>query len=115
MDAEALRDTILTAGGGLDLKRPYGSQVSAFGDNRVGLSFNQDRMTTEVRYRSVYLPILRDDLPEALGLFDFADPSVSKPKRESTNVPIAGPLPDEQQMGPDGGSCHGKGPGQALP
>ena len=44
-------------------------------------------MTTEVRYRSVYLPILRDDLPEALGLFDFADPSVSKPKRESTNVP----------------------------
>ena len=87
LDAEALRDTILTAGGGLDLKRPYGSQVSAFGDNRVGLSFNQDRMTTEVRYRSVYLPILRDDLPEALGLFDFADPSVSKPKRESTNVP----------------------------
>jgi hypothetical protein len=87
LDAEALRDTILTAGGGLDLKRPYGSQVSAFGDNRVGLSFNQDRMTTEVRYRSVYLPILRNDLPEALGLFDFADPSVSKPKRESTNVP----------------------------
>jgi hypothetical protein len=37
LDAEALRDTILTAGGGLDLKRPYGSQVSAFGDNRVGL------------------------------------------------------------------------------
>jgi hypothetical protein len=87
LTAEALRDTILTAGGGLDLKRPYGSQVSAFGDKRVGLSFNQDRMTTEVRYRSVYLPILRDDLPEALGLFDFADPSVSKPKRESTNVP----------------------------
>ena len=87
LDAEALRDTILTAGGGLDLKRPYGSQVSSFGDNRVGLSFNQDRLTTEVRYRSVYLPILRDDLPEALGLFDFADPSVSKPKREATNVP----------------------------
>jgi len=87
LDAEALRDSILTVGGGLDLTRPYGSQVSAFGDNRVGLSFNQDRMTTEVRYRSVYLPILRDDLPEALGLFDFADPSVSKPKRESTNVP----------------------------
>ena len=87
LDAEALRDSILTVGGGLDLKRPYGSQVSAFGDNRVGLSFNQNRMTTEVRYRSVYLPILRDDLPEALGLFDFADPSVSTPKRESTNVP----------------------------
>ena len=58
---------ILTAGGGLDLKRPYGSQVSAFGDNRVGLSFNQDRMTTEVRYRSVYLPFLqcRDNVDPA--------------------------------------------------
>jgi len=87
LDAEALRDSILTAGGGLDLKRPYGSQVSQIGDKRVGGSFNQSQLSTEVRYRSVYLPILRDDLPEALGLFDFADPNVSKPKRESTNVP----------------------------
>jgi hypothetical protein len=87
LDAEALRDSILTAGGGLDLKRPYGSQVSQIGDKRVGGSFNQGQLSTEVRYRSVYLPILRDDLPEALGLFDFADPNASKPKRESTNVP----------------------------
>ena len=87
LDAEALRDSILTAGGGLDLKRPYGSQVSQVGDKRVGGSFNQGQMSTEVRYRSVYLPILRDDLPEALGLFDFANPNASKPKRESTNVP----------------------------
>ena len=87
LDAEALRDSILTAGGGLDLKRPYGSQVSQVGDKRVGGSFNQGQMSTEVRYRSVYLPILRDDLPEALGLFDFADPNASNPKRESTNVP----------------------------
>lgn len=87
LDAEALRDTVLAIGGGIDLKRPYGSQISAAGDNRVGRGFNQDRLSTDVRYRSVYLPILRDDLPDALGLFDFADPNVTKPKREPTNVP----------------------------
>ena len=87
MDAETLRDSILTLGNGLDLKRPYGSLVADIGDSRVGRGFNQARLPSNVRYRSVYLPILRDDLPAALGLFDFADPNVSKPKRESTNVP----------------------------
>ena len=87
MDAETLRDSILTLGNGLDLKRPYGSQVADVGDSRVGRGFNQARLPSDLRYRSVYLPILRDDLPAALGLFDFADPNVSKPKRESTNVP----------------------------
>lgn len=87
MDAETLRDSILTLGGGLDLDRPYGSQVAETGDARVGRGFNQSSLSTDVRYRSVYLPILRDDLPEALGFFDFADPNISKPKREATNVP----------------------------
>ena len=87
LDAEALRDSILAIGGGIELRRPYGSQVSETGDNRVGRGFNQDRLMSSVRYRSVYLPILRDDLPDALGIFDFADPNVSKPKREPTNVP----------------------------
>ena len=87
LDGESLRDSILTLGGGLDLERPYGSLVSEAGDNRVGRGFNQERLRQDVRYRSVYLPILRDDLPEALGLFDFADPNQSKPKRDTTNVP----------------------------
>ena len=87
LDAEALRDSILAIGGGIELRRPYGSMVSEVGDNRVGRGFNQDRFPTAVRYRSVYLPILRDDLPDALGLFDFADPNASKPKRDPTNVP----------------------------
>jgi len=90
MDAEALRDTILAIGGGIELRRPYGSQISETGDNRVGRGFNQDRLKADVRYRSIYLPILRDDLPDALGLFDFADPNVSKPTREATNVPAQG-------------------------
>jgi hypothetical protein len=87
LDAEALRDSILAIGGGIELRRPYGSMISEVGDNRIGRGLNQDRFPTDVRYRSVYLPILRDDLPDALGLFDFADPNASKPKRDPTNVP----------------------------
>ena len=38
-------------------------------------------------HRSVYLPIIRDVLPDALGLFDFANPALVTGDRETTNVP----------------------------
>ena len=88
VDAEALRDSVLAVGGGIDLKRPYGSQLAGVGETRLGeLGFAQSQLPSDVRFRSVYLAILRDDLPSALDLFDFADPNASKPKREQTNVP----------------------------
>jgi hypothetical protein len=37
--------------------------------------------------RSVYLPIVRDVLPDALALFDFANPALVTGDRETTNVP----------------------------
>lgn len=87
MDAEALRDTILALGGGLDLERPYASPVAEVGDARIGRGLGQSDLQAAKRYRSVYLPILRDNLPDSLGLFDFADPNASQPEREATNVP----------------------------
>ena len=88
VDAEALRDSVLAVGGGIDLNRPYGSQLAEIGETRLGeLGFGQSQLPSDVRYRSVYLAILRDDLPPSLALFDFADPNVTKPKREQTNVP----------------------------
>jgi hypothetical protein len=36
--------------------------------------------------RSMYLPMLRDQLPEALAVFDMADPSFVVGRREETNV-----------------------------
>ena len=38
-------------------------------------------------HRSVYLPIVRNGVPEALGLFDFADPSIVVGQRDVTTVP----------------------------
>ena len=40
------------------------------------------------RHRSVYLPVLRDRLPDVLDLFDFAEPSLVTGDRETTNVPV---------------------------
>jgi hypothetical protein len=43
-----------------------------------------------VNYRSVYLPIIRDNLPRALEVFDFAESSMVIGKRESSNTPDQG-------------------------
>jgi cytochrome c553 len=87
VDAEALRDSILSLGGNLDLERPHGSEIAAAGNKRVGRLIDQSSFSPVNHHRSVYLPILRNNLPEALELFDFADPSVTSAKREATNVP----------------------------
>ena len=39
-------------------------------------------------HRSVYLPVIRDRLPDVLDLFDFAEPSLVTGHRETTNVPV---------------------------
>ncbi|MFZ9882083.1 MAG: DUF1553 domain-containing protein, partial [Phycisphaerales bacterium] len=38
-------------------------------------------------HRSVYLPILRDRVPESLEVFDFAEPAFVTGQRDATNVP----------------------------
>ena len=38
-------------------------------------------------YRSVYLPILRDELPRSLEVFDFAEPSMVVGERETSSTP----------------------------
>jgi len=38
----------------------------------------------------VYLPVLRDNVPEVLALFDFAEPSLVTGAREDTSVPAQG-------------------------
>ena len=43
-----------------------------------------------VNYRSVYLPIVRDNLPRSLEVFDFAEPSMVIGQRDSSNTPDQG-------------------------
>ena len=91
LEAEAIRDAMLVAAGQLDVSRRPGSLVADLRSQSVGLvGFNKSlpRDLDGVRYRSVYLPVMRDRLPDVLSLFDFAEPSLVTGRRDTTNVPV---------------------------
>ena len=86
LDAESIRDSILAASGRLDLQPPAGSPLSSMTDTDLGRAA-RTILKTDSRHRSLYLPIVRDMLPEVLDLFDFAEPSLVVAAREVTTVP----------------------------
>lgn len=86
VDAESLRDALLLASGQLVLKPSDGSPVSKLnGEFGRGVSIRD--MSIGNHHRSVYLPIIRNAVPEALKLFDFAEPSILVGERPVTTVP----------------------------
>ena len=129
LDAEAIRDSLLSVGGQLDKERPYGS-IAAVGDGLVrnGTIFSMaDKSNSDssmqsgnrrgrrngggqsqmgmksyvagaavttldqpVKYRSVYLPIVRDNVARSLEVFDFAESSMVIGRRETSNTPDQG-------------------------
>lgn len=78
LDAESIRDAILSVSGRLD-RTTGGSTVPA------GLSSDYDARYTGLR-RSVYVPVLRNSLPELFEVFDFADPSMVVGARHTSTV-----------------------------
>jgi hypothetical protein len=54
---------------------------------RNARSGNERVDMVEASFRSVYLPILRDELPRSLEVFDLAEPSMVIGARESSNTP----------------------------
>jgi hypothetical protein len=91
LPAEAIRDAMLSVSGELDLTRPDGSLVGRIiGDRPISLIGLDPRLPKDLDgsvQRSVYLPVIRDRLPDVLELFDFAEPSLVTGERENTNVP----------------------------
>jgi hypothetical protein len=86
LEAEAIRDAILAASGQLDLKRPSGSPVSQLGDREIGQNRDLSTLASGTRNRSIYLPIIRQAMPDSLSLFDAADPSLVVGARDATTV-----------------------------
>ena len=88
LDAEAIRDATLAVSGTLNLYPIDGSPVARAGEGREGiLNLARELNAKAFPYRSIYLPIVRDQLPEALTVFDFPDASLVNGERDSTNVP----------------------------
>jgi hypothetical protein len=87
LEAEALRDAMLAVSGRLDLTPPTGSPVARIGEgNAQRLRQGGDPAQFDT-HRTVYLPIVRDQVPEALTLFDFPDPSLIIGERATTTIP----------------------------
>ncbi len=89
LDPEALRDAMLSAAGELDLK-PVESSVWYLGDQATAVGDNKIRRRTDFPCRSVYLPIIRNDLPELFDVFNFADPHATTGMRPQTMVATQG-------------------------
>jgi hypothetical protein len=92
LDAETIRDTMLSAAGQLDLDPPAGSLIALAGDGPIGGDrfrvLTEDEIeTADHLHRSLYLPIARTVQAESLAIFDFGDPSIVRGARDTTIVP----------------------------
>jgi hypothetical protein len=86
LDAEEIRDAMLAASGQLVFERPEGSPVMELDNGPIrGKEMQEVRKPTTVR--SIYLPVIRGNLPDMLQVFDAADPSLIVGKRDVTTVP----------------------------
>jgi hypothetical protein len=91
MESEEVRDSILASSGALDLTHPKGSPTMALrmieirDDGPVVRSIlaAADRS----RYRSIYLPLLRDETPRTLAAFDPVAQTLVTGQRDQTTVP----------------------------
>jgi hypothetical protein len=87
IEAEVIRDSILAVSGRLDPTRG-GSAVTTLGERAIDNESKgglQQQIDSSTR-RSVYLPVIRNDVPKIFEVFDFADPDVSTGRRDATTV-----------------------------
>ncbi|MEZ5396253.1 MAG: DUF1553 domain-containing protein [Bryobacterales bacterium] len=85
LDAEAMRDAIVSIAGDLDAE--MGGSIMDFKDRqyvantakRGGIDYDRNR-------RAVYLPVVRSSMYDVFSAFDFADPSTANGDRNATVV-----------------------------
>jgi hypothetical protein len=98
LDAEELRDAMLAVSGRLNLA-PGGSESGEFlygrgeviDKNRDFFRPNRvrpdDSFYSDSRRRSIYLPVVRNAVPDVLALFDGADPNAVTARRNDSTDP----------------------------
>jgi hypothetical protein len=98
LDAESLRDALLAVSGRIDEKvGGSGSGEFLFKEGEV-IDKNRDffrpnRVQADAQYytqatrRSLYLPVVRNAVPDVLAVFDAADPNAVTAARTDTTVP----------------------------
>jgi Protein of unknown function (DUF1553)/Protein of unknown function (DUF1549)/Planctomycete cytochrome C len=87
LDAESIRDTLLTLGGTLD-RTPGGEHPFPPQSDWKFTQHNPFKATYETNKRSVYLMTQRIQRHPYLAIFDGADPSTSTPARPTSTTPL---------------------------
>jgi hypothetical protein len=93
LDAEVIRDSMLAVSGLLDTSRRPGSLVAELDGQSVSLIGFNTKLPPDLdgsHHRSIYLPVIRDHLPDVLEQFDVANPNLVTGDRDVTNVPLQG-------------------------
>ncbi len=85
MELEALRDSMLQLAGDLTFDRPAGIPISGNG-GKGNTGRTRSLLGFDDPYRTIYLPVLRDLLPESYATWDFPNPSQIQGQREVTTV-----------------------------
>lgn len=91
LEIEAIRDSLLAAGGLLEQERPTGAPFSQSMGSDLS-KINQKNRKNNVPdtigepIRTVYLPVFRSKLPGMFTVFDFAEPDQVNGRRDVTTV-----------------------------
>ncbi len=91
LDAEVIRDGMLSVSGTLNLSPRPASLAAEVKSHSVSILGFDKTIPTDLdgsNHRSIYLPVFRENLPDVLHLFDFAEPSLVVGSRDETNVPL---------------------------
>ncbi len=91
LEIEQFRDSVLSVSGALDPNPPDGSMMRhVYAGTDYGPTGNRAYFRDEIaadRHRTVYLPIVRNEMLDMLQLFDFADPNVTTGARHARTIP----------------------------
>ncbi|MFT5523227.1 MAG: hypothetical protein ACI9G1_000482 [Pirellulaceae bacterium] len=85
LDAESIRDSMLTIGGLLD-ETMGGSLLHVKNREFIFNHTSKDETKYDSNRRSIYLPVIRNHLYEVFQLFDYSDASVTNSDRPTTTV-----------------------------
>jgi hypothetical protein len=85
LEAEAIRDALLAVGGVLD-KSQGGSMLHVKNREYLFDHTSKDTTSYDSRRRSLYLPVIRNNLYDVFQLFDYPDPAVPSGDRATTTV-----------------------------
>ncbi|MCB1229108.1 MAG: DUF1553 domain-containing protein [Verrucomicrobiae bacterium] len=85
LELEPLRDSLLQVAGRLQLEPPAPGVLA--GNGSRGRGKTRGEIGFDSPYRSLYLPVIRDFLPDEYGVFDFPDPSSIAGQRHVTTAP----------------------------